>query len=81
MIREDGIFGPVMQCHSTPDTARKVCVGFAVVIGATSGRFRTASRRGLIEPFEGNPMEFHSSAAKLLRFHGEVQQMSPSDVP
>ena len=62
-----------MQCHATPDTARKVCVGFAVVVGERSGRFRCVDRLGLIEPFAGERAEFHPSAEALLRFHGETR--------
>lgn len=40
----------VMQCHNTPDGQQaKVCVGFALRVGAASVGYRLAATLGLID--------------------------------
>lgn len=39
-----------MQCHSTPDNRPKICVGFAIRVGAESFGYRLAGAMGLLDP-------------------------------
>jgi len=60
-----------MQCHSTPDSAPLVCVGYALSVGYESAAYRLAARLGLAErPLELEADEELHSFASLLAQHG-----------
>jgi hypothetical protein len=59
----------VMQCHSTPDSAPRVCVGFAVRVGSDSVGYRLAGAMGLIDEVEADPDDLLEDVEQVIHRH------------